>query len=397
MTGTAAAAAPVLPRYGEGALCDVFPSLAAALGLDGFANVLGVPELRGACLLLIDGLGAESLREHRDAAPTLVGLAGAGREAGADGTGVGGAGTAPPGTLTAGFPSTTVSSLTSLGTGLPPGGHGILGCTVAIPGKGVLLNHLKWNQPVDPLLWQPRRTVFERAAEQGATVSVVSEARFDGSGLTVAALRGGRYVSAATAPERVEQALRALEADECALVYTYVGDLDSAGHDHGTGSPQWRSALTSVDRLVQDFAARLPPGTGLFITGDHGMVDVPPDARYDADLEPELMDGVELLGGENRARHVYARPGAAADVLATWRERLGADAWVAARDEAVAAGWFGHVEAAALPRIGDVVAAMRSDRAVVTSLSTPDEAAQVGMHGSMTTREQFVPLLRVLA
>jgi len=47
---------------------------------------------------------------------------------------------AASGTLTAGFPSTTVTSLGSLGTGLPPSAHGMLGYQVAIPGTGLGLH-----------------------------------------------------------------------------------------------------------------------------------------------------------------------------------------------------------------------------------------------------------------
>ena len=36
--------------------------------------------------------------------------------------------------FTAGFPSTTAASIGSIGTGLPPGAHGILGYQVMIPG-----------------------------------------------------------------------------------------------------------------------------------------------------------------------------------------------------------------------------------------------------------------------
>ena len=87
-------------------------------------------------------------------------------------------------------------------------------------------------------------------------------------------------------------------------------------------------------------------------------------------------------------------PGAAADVLAAWREVLGERAWVASREEAIAAGWFGPVERRRGARIGDVVAAPRGPR----RRSSPprrsrSESAMVGMHGSLTPAEQLVPLL----
>ena len=180
-------------------------------------------------------------------------------------------------------------------------------------------------------------------------------------------------------------------------MYVYYGDLDATGHHRGCQSPAWRLQLEHVDLLARQLSDRLPPGAAMYVTADHGMVDVPGHLRYDADAEPDLRAGVDLLGGEGRARHVYTVPGAAADVLAAWREILGEDFWVYPRDEAVAAGWFGPVADAVLPRIGDVLAAARGAGAVVASAAEPAESALVGMHGSMTPAEQLIPLLTVPA
>ena len=100
-----------------------------------------------------------------------------------------------------------------------------------------------------------------------------------------------------------------------------------------------------------------------------------------------------LLGGEPRARHVYARPGAAKDVLDTWRDTLGAAAWVASRDEAIADGWFGPVSSRLADRIGDVVATSAGPLAVVATREEPRETALTGMHGSLAPTDQLVPLL----
>ena len=100
--------------------------------------MLGLPEAGRVCLLIIDGLGLELLRAHQAAAPFLAELAFNSRP------------------LTAGFPSTTVTSLGSIGTGLPPAAHGMLGYQVAVPGTGRLLNGLRWPKDIDPLAWQPQ-------------------------------------------------------------------------------------------------------------------------------------------------------------------------------------------------------------------------------------------------
>jgi hypothetical protein len=369
-----------VPRYGAAALSDLLPAVLAALGVPDEPNVLGLEPTRRACVLLMDGLGWDLLRTYRDQAPYLASLLDTGRA------------------LTAGYPATTATSLGSVGTGLPPGGHGLLGYQVAVPGTGRLMNSLRWDAEVDPLVWQPHRTVFERAEAAGVAASHVSRAVFRGGGLTIAALRGARYVPSESAGERVAAAAASLRVADRSLVYVYYADLDATGHRSGCTSEAWQLQLGHADRLVEQLAARLPAGTALYVTADHGMLDVPEEARTDFDAVPALSAGVQLLGGEARARHVYTLPGAEADVLAAWREVLGADFWVCSREEAVMAGWFGNgVPGHLLPRIGDVVAAARGEAAVVARTTEPLESLQVGMHGSMDRADQLIPLLETRA
>jgi hypothetical protein len=367
---------PLLPRYGESSLPDLTPSVLASLGAAREPNPLGLAPADRVCLLVVDGLGWELLREHPAAAPFLSELAYAGRP------------------LTAGFPATTATSLASLGTGRPPGQHGVLGYQVAVPGEGRLLNALRWDSRVDPVAWQPGSTVFERATAAGIASFRVAQHSLAGTGLSIATMRGAEVVPADTLGALVAEAAAALRGADRALAMVYHGELDATGHVFGCTSDAWRYHLGHVDKLAEQLAGALPPGTALYVTADHGMVDVPPQDRVDADALPDLRAGVALLGGEPRARHVYAQPGAAADVLTAWREILGHRAWVVSRDEAIADNWFGPVdEARVAPRIGDVVAAAVGSYAVVATEAEPRESRLVGMHGSLTPADQLVPLL----
>src|SRR3954447_13502839 len=108
MTRAPVAVPPVpVPRYGAEALADLPGSILATFGVPDAANVLDLPARPRVCVLIIDGLGWELLHAHLDEAPFLASLA------------------RRP--LTAGFPATTATSLASLGTGLTPAGHGLLG------------------------------------------------------------------------------------------------------------------------------------------------------------------------------------------------------------------------------------------------------------------------------
>jgi hypothetical protein len=373
------ASLPTLPRYGESSLADLASSVLASLGVAGEANPLGLAPAERVCLLVVDGLGWELLREHPAAAPFLSELAVAGRP------------------LTAGFPATTVTSLASLGTGRPPGQHGLLGYQVAVPGQNRLLNGLRWDSRVDPLTWQPGSTIFERAAAAGLGARRVAQGSLAGTGLSVAAMRGAQFLSADTVGALVAQGAAALRRRGPALATVYHADLDSTGHVFGCSSDAWRYHLGHVDKLAEQLAGTLPPGTVLYVTADHGMTDVAAQDRIDVDAEPALREGVALLGGDARARYVYAEPGAAADVLAAWREVLGLRAWVASREQAIAEGWFGPVDPAFAPRIGDVIAAPAGSAAIVATQAEPRESRLIGMHGSLTPADQLVPLLTVSA
>ncbi|MET8989296.1 nucleotide pyrophosphatase/phosphodiesterase family protein [Nonomuraea wenchangensis] len=371
----------LLPGYGGGSLADLPGALLAALGVPESARHenagLTLAPADSVCLFLVDGLGADLLRAHPEAAPFLSSLTAR--------------------TLTAGFPATTVTSLCSLGTGMTPGEHGMLGLTLAVPGTGQLFNCLRWSLPgglsMDPEQWQPAKTVYQRAAEAGVRPSYVAPAEFEGTGLTKAVYRGVRYLAADTVDERIARVHEAMREPH-AHVTVYYGDLDASGHMVGWGSDEWLRQLAVVDDMAARLAEGLPPGSALYVTADHGMVNA--TEKVDAEQVPELMEGVALLGGEARARHVYTEPGAARHVLEAWAETFHGKAWVVSRQEAVDSGWFGpRVREEWLERIGDVVAVPHDGLAIIAPSRHPVEALFTGYHGSMTAAEQNVPLLEV--
>src|SRR4029453_5077007 len=173
------------------------------LGVTGAADPLGLAarelsDVDRVAILLVDGLGHHALPLAAPHAPVLAQLA---------------AGTLPGSSaraITSGFPSTTPTSLASLGTGAAPGGHGLVGFFLNVPGTDRVLNHIDWSNDPDPLRWQPLSTQFDLAAAAGATAIVAGHPNPAGSGLTTAAYRGGLYVPAARADMLADVMLRCL-------------------------------------------------------------------------------------------------------------------------------------------------------------------------------------------
>jgi type I phosphodiesterase/nucleotide pyrophosphatase len=215
---------PGLPtvRYGNSALSDVMPSALAALGVPGEPNPLGLAETRRIAVLLVDGLGWTQLGRNRAAAPFLTSLPG--RE------------------LTAGFPSTTVTSLASLGSGCPPGLHGLTGYTSYLADLGATISWLAWKavgqsgtllDQVVPEDAQPQPTAFERAEAAGITVTVAAPNDFGGTGLTRAALRGGRFHGTLSSGDVISRAAAASRDGVRSLVYCYVSESTGSSSSCG--------------------------------------------------------------------------------------------------------------------------------------------------------------------
>jgi hypothetical protein len=359
------------------------PSVLAALEV-GDDNRLGLPPTSRAVVMLVDGLGLRGLQAHPDAAPFLSSLGCV--------------------ELTAGFPSTTVTSLASLSTGLPAGQHSLTGYTSYVDDLGEAVNWLAW-KPVGkgddlrdeliPEVVQAEPTVWERAEAAGVSVSIVNSRQFAETGLTRAAFRGGTYVGTTMSGDAVALAAERVDRGHRSLVYAYASELDFVGHVRGPDSDAWVAQLSLIDRQVELLAHRLPPGTVLYVTADHGMAQLDPERAVDADAEGSpLREGVRALAGEPRMRHVHAVPGAAADVFATWQAVVGDRAWVMTGDDAARAGLFGPVVTpSARRRIGDVVAIAQDGFGVLQKSRESLFSGLVGHHGSLTDVELLVPLL----
>ncbi len=265
---------PILPGYGEGSLPDLACSLLASLGVPDEPNSLELPSTSRACLLIVDGLGWELLHDHPAAAPFLSELGHTGRA------------------LTAGFPATTVTSLSSLGTGLPPGLHGMLGYQVEMPGTGRLLNGLRWDSRVDPLAWQPSPTIYQRAAAAGVAAYRVAAERARRRPAFPWRRCAVPTTVRRTAPARSSRRPRRARGRRAQPGHRVP--LRARRHRALVRQPLRRVALPAGLRGQAGRAAGrgLPPGATLHVTADHGMVDVAVADQVDVDEVTALRDGV---------------------------------------------------------------------------------------------------------
>lgn len=357
-------------------LTDVWPNVIAAV--DGGAAAW-FPPARSGIVMLIDGLGARNLAARAGHARFLAGRLEK-RDVGR--------------TV---FPSTTATALTSLMTSAAAGEHGIVGYRVRVPGTDVLSNQLTgWEHDhLDPASWQRVEPVFEREGARGRLCFVVSKAEYVGSGFSRAVFRGAEFLSAESLDERVALAAEAAAQHPGALVYLYTPELDRIGHRHGWESDEWAAELEATDAAAAALHRQAGATTGVLVTADHGVVDVPRHGHVLLDDGDDVLEGVRHIAGEPRLLHVYLEDDAdAGAALERWRTSESARAWVMSRDEAIAAGLFGRSDAVVRPRIGDVLVAARAAVAYYDDrLDDKGPQRMVGQHGSLTDAERAIPMI----
>ena len=372
---------PVVPDYGDACVTRLVPAL-----LDGPDGPIGWPrwlptevgEASQVLLLVLDGLGWNQLQGRSDRAPVVAGLNG--------------------GPITTVAPTPTAAALTSISTVVPPGEHGVVGYRIAVgePGLGAsteILNALRWTSTIgdarrrhDPRAFQPCSLFGDQWPP------VVTRRAFLESGFTAAHLSDTRLVGYDHRAGLVESVITAFTAGE-SFVYAYWDDIDRTAHEFGLAD-RYDEELAACDAMVDELLNRLPAGTAVVVTADHGQVHV--DERM-LELPGQVTGLIDGQSGEARFRWLHARPGAAADLVTEARNAFSDVAWVRTLDEVAAAGWLGPVmTGAARQRLGDVAVVPFEPVAIVDPVEHIS-IHLIGRHGSLTADEVLVPALCAVA
>ena len=373
---------PFLPDWPEDLLAPPFAAGERPGLLDVLAPLASAPQEGRDLVVLLDGVGADLLTEHRALTPTLRRLEGSVER------------------IRTVTPSTTASAMVSLHTGLAPLEHGVLGYLGFDPAGRRAVNQLTGAPGLDPHAWMPLTTPVEAGTRRAVQVAPAKHARSHLSGV---AYRGWEFLAQGRG-DRVEAVRTALHrGGPDALVHLHVDDVDHAGHAHGIDSEQWRTALAEVDALIGTLLRRVPRETRVHLTADHGMVDTSAAHTVDLAEEPSVLSLVEEVTGEARALALHAVPGdgAAEELAERMRVLMGERALVLTREQVLASGLLGPA-ATAIPahvrgRIADVLVLARGRWGVDDFSRRPEKArSMIGVHGSLTSAEAVVPLLRTI-
>ncbi len=286
---------PAAPAYGDRSIAEVLSSAAASLGSR--ASTPAEAPRREACLRCPRRRPGRQLLKQKSAhTPFLRSVLQAGLGA-------------VPAWVDSAFPSTTVASLASFGTGLPAGQHGMVGYDVLDPDQDRVVNMLgqlgRRRRPAAMAAaahcLRAGRRVCRRQHRRPAAVQRLRDDQGRAAGRT---LPGRDHLPRPDRGRGGGHGRRRELADVLLRPRTGQG-----GHRYGCQSPQWEHQLEELDATVRRLNAALPAGTTVLVTGDHGMVDVPESQRIDYSAHPELIAGVRHTAGEPRMVHLYLRTG----------------------------------------------------------------------------------------
>jgi hypothetical protein len=396
----------VWPSYGGLSIANVPATVARALGADlpGAALPLDArlcaPDARfeRVVVILLDGLGYNLLQELR-AEPEVAQAVG---EAAGDGA-------LTP--LTSVFPSTTAAALSTLWTGFPPAGHGLVGTRMLLREYGVLVSSLSLS-PVssdkrqelldwgfDPAPFLGVAGLAQVLAEAGVRSYLVILGRLAGSGLSFMLHRGVETVHGVASSGdlwvSLDELMESTRGERC-LISGYWGALDAISHNAGARSPRALAEARAQLLYLRDFAARWATGDGqtmLVVLADHGHVDYRDDHRIDMADHPALADTFRMpFAAEPRARYLFLRAGLRRQAERYLREELSDRVMVMDSQAALAAGLFGdgplHPETPA--RIGDLLAVCREGARMYDAL---ERYFFTSGHGALSAGEMLVPLI----
>lgn len=366
---------PMLPAPPKsfGMLGDV---LISALGsVLGEANPLKLNKKRSVCVILVDGLGSHNLKSAGAHAGFLNSR------------------TSLPASCF--FPATTATSIVSFSTGKPPWETKFIGYQIFEKSSKTKRNLLTgWESSNAAHEYQPLQTISELALDQSVEFHTIAPSAYKDSGFTAATMRGSNFHGTKSLAERFELARYLLADPKQKLIYLYVPELDQLAHAKGWQSQDWLNKLEDVDSEISSLASSLNKHSAVIVTADHGVVDIPHSNHVYIDLHTnkgELLD----VGGDTRALYLYLTdPSTTQEILVRLEQAVGDSCYVVSPSDLIEAGYW--PEGINLDSVPDILILAKKEVALYhREFAKKKSLDMIGHHGSITSQEMSVPLIKI--
>ena len=350
--------------------------ISALKSTSGETNTLGLPSRRSVCVILVDGLGSTNLKSAAGHARFLN--------------------SQQSDSAMCWFPATTSTSITSFATASNPWDNGFLGYQVFNKATQTPMNLLSgWKEYAEGENYQEVSTIAEISSNRGVGFHTVAPSAYERSGFTGATMRGSEFHGVDRIADRLTEALNLLAQPEAKVIYLYIPELDQLAHAKGSESTSWLNQLEDLDSLVRDFVSSIPKGSGVILTADHGVVDVPKENHVYLD---ELMakSDFKFVGGDTRSLFLYFEDAvdkqAARELL---EDSLGESCYISTPEDLIAAGYWKSLSPKSENVAPDLLVLARKRVALYhRGFAKVKSLEMVGHHGSITNEELAIPLIK---
>ena len=344
--------------------------------VQGKSNALALPARKSVCVILIDGLGVSNIKSAAGHASFLN--------------------SQPSEPAMCWFPATTATSITSFATASNPWENSFLGYQVFDRQEKIPRNLLSgWASQADGEKYQSRQTLSELGLEQGIGFHVVAPSAYQKSGFTAATMRGASFHGNDRIEDRFAKALELLKDSVQKVIYLYIPELDQLAHAQGTASTAWLNQMENVDSELRSFVSAVPKSSGVLMTADHGVVDVPKENHLYID---EIVDSeyFDFVGGDTRSLFLYFKQGINQAMLKNkLEEHLSDSCYISTPAEIIEAGYWKALSPKSENIAPDLVVLARKKVALYhRGFAKTKSLEMVGHHGSITNEELAIPLIR---
>lgn len=356
-----------------GRLSHVFTSAFASVGGD-VENILRLPKVNHAVVILIDGLGYENLLKAKSYSRFLNSKLGE--------------------SIRCEFPSTTATSLAGMATGLRSVDHGILGYSVYDRVNRSPINLLNgWSSRSQARAFKKASTISERDTE--VSIRVIGPTVYQSSGFTELTMAGAEYLAEDSIEDRLYRSSRGTGSKT--LTYLYIPELDQLAHRFGVGSLAWLNELEAIDGLISNFIERLPSDFGVIITADHGVLDVPREAHVMLDAFAWYLDDVEYTAGDPRCNFLYLKePKSITSTKSKLQDAFGNDAIICDVEDLKRAGWADWTSINAKAVAPELLIIWHSEMVGYDRrFAKSTHVKMVGQHGAISDVETRIPLIKL--
>lgn len=322
--------------------------------------------------------------------------------------------------LTSQFPSTTAAHVTTIHTGQPVGKTGLFEWFSYEPQLDRIIAPLMFSYATDrdrdtlvdvisPENLYPRGTLYQELAKSGVQGFVFGARGYTPSPYSNTIMHGAKLNSFKTLAEALVNLGETLaKRPGPAYLHLYFDKIDSLCHEYGPSAPQVEAEIQVFLLIMEHFFTRIFSGKKkvlLFLTADHGTVEVDPETTIYLNRHPDLK-GVERFLARDRAGELLVPAGSARDMFLYVREGmldqaqrflssgLQGKASVVKTRWLMENGYFGpEISKRFRERVGDLVILPYHNESVWWYEKKVFEQNFYGHHGGLTPQEMEIPLL----